>query len=351
MEITETLIKQELQNICQKIKDTKNNVLTEEATKMAYIVPFLQILGYDVFNPNEVIPEFISDIGSKKGEKVDYVIIKNEKPIIIIECKHWKKDIKAHNSQLHRYFHTTNARYGIITNGIIYNFFTDLEKVNIMDNTPFFSIDLRNLNDESISVLLSFSKSKFDTSTIHRKAKILKYKNGIQSNLEKELSEPSHDFIKILAKGVFSNQSKGNQWKEFSEIAKKIIKEKFNKKTERQNISKKLYEDISDNHIKDEVYKASNEELKGFEIVCSILKEKISVNRIFWRNTTFFFRIILDDNRKKLICRLYFKNNEKHIELFHNGKEHPLKKALKNIEDIRLYKSELLQTIDNQFFK
>ncbi len=52
----------------------------------------------------EVVPEFVADIGTKKGEKVDYAILKDSEPVVIIECKHWKERAEAHNSQLHRYY-------------------------------------------------------------------------------------------------------------------------------------------------------------------------------------------------------------------------------------------------------
>src|SRR5215207_4868836 len=104
----------------------KDKILTEEATKNAFIMPFIQMMGYDVFNPLEVVPEFIADIGIKKGEKVDYAIIKDGNPIVLIECKHWSADLNPHNSQLFRYFHTTSAKFGILTNGIVYRWYTDL---------------------------------------------------------------------------------------------------------------------------------------------------------------------------------------------------------------------------------
>ena len=107
-------LKIKLEQLHQRVNGIKENIQTEEATKNAFIMPFIQILGYDVFNPTEVIPEFVADIGTKKGEKVDYAIMQNNEPILIIECKHWKENADAHNSQLHRYFHTSKARFGVL---------------------------------------------------------------------------------------------------------------------------------------------------------------------------------------------------------------------------------------------
>ena len=122
MEI-EVELKTKLEQLYSRVESLKDQIKTEEATKNAFIMPFLQILGYDVFNPTEVIPEFVADIGTKKGEKVDYVIKKDDQVILIVECKHWKDNVEAYTSQLHRYYHVTDTRFAIITNGIVYNFF------------------------------------------------------------------------------------------------------------------------------------------------------------------------------------------------------------------------------------
>ena len=121
-------LKTKLEQLHQRVDNLKEQIQTEEATKNAFIMPFIQILGYDIFNPIEVIPEFVCDIGTKKGEKVDYMIMKDGEPILVIECKHWRENADAHNSQLLRYYHVSKARFGILTNGIIYNFYTEFGK-------------------------------------------------------------------------------------------------------------------------------------------------------------------------------------------------------------------------------
>lgn len=120
--------KDQIKQLSDRIEKLKDNLQTEEATKNALIMPFIQALGYDVFNPTEVVPEFTCDIGTKKGEKIDYAIFKDGKPIILIECKHWAQDLDLHDNQLLRYFHVSNAKFGLLTNGRIYRFYTDLEK-------------------------------------------------------------------------------------------------------------------------------------------------------------------------------------------------------------------------------
>ena len=134
-----------LLQLSERILSIKPNILTEEATKMSMIIPFFQLLGYDVFNPLEFCPEYTADVGIKKGEKVDYAIIINGDPAILIECKSCTETLDKHSSQLFRYFGTTTAKFGILTNGVVYRFYTDLDESNKMDLTPFLEIDMDNL--------------------------------------------------------------------------------------------------------------------------------------------------------------------------------------------------------------
>ena len=129
--------KDQLKQLAERIQTLKDQIHTEEATKTSLILPFIQALGYDVFNPMEVIPEMVCDIGTKKGEKIDYCIMKDSEPIILIECKHWGQDLSLHDNQLLRYFHVSKAKFGVLTNGIIYRFYTDLISPNKMDEVTF----------------------------------------------------------------------------------------------------------------------------------------------------------------------------------------------------------------------
>lgn len=112
-----------LAGLAKKIRDTRDSVQTEEATKNAFIMPFISnVLGYDVFDPSEVVPEFIADVGVKKGEKVDYAIFKDGKIQILIECKKIGDPLELrYASQLFRYFAVTSARIAILTNGQQYH--------------------------------------------------------------------------------------------------------------------------------------------------------------------------------------------------------------------------------------
>jgi predicted type IV restriction endonuclease len=140
---TEMDLIDQLRGLSSRIATTKSLIQTEEATKNAMVMPFIQILGYNVFDPLEVTPELIADVGTKKGEKVDYAILKDGKPIILFECKKAGSDLHInHAGQLFRYFHVTAARFGVLTNGLVYRFFTDLEQPNKMDEKAFFEFSI-----------------------------------------------------------------------------------------------------------------------------------------------------------------------------------------------------------------
>jgi len=147
-------LQEKMYNLSERIKQLKENIQTEEATKQSFILPFFQALGYDVFNPLEFIPEFTADVGIKKHEKVDYAILQEGKPLILIEAKSCNEKLDKHDSQLFRYFGTTESKFAILTNGIIYKFYSDLDQPNVMDSQPFYVLDMMDLSDQAIQYLM-----------------------------------------------------------------------------------------------------------------------------------------------------------------------------------------------------
>lgn len=348
-------LKIKLEQLHQRVNGLKEQIQTEEATKNAFVLPFIQILGYDVFNPIEVIPEYIADIGTKKGEKVDYLIKKDDEPILIIECKSWKEDADAHNSQLHRYYHVSKARFGVLTNGIIYNFYTDLEKPNIMDDKPFLTINLEDLKDSGIKVLESFTKSDFNLENILNSAEAMKYIKAIRTEFEKEIESPSDEMVRLLVNKFFDRPLTATRMSAFKEYTKRALSVSIN-----ESISSRLKSALSINeNIESEKQEQSvdekqelkhittEEETEAFYIVKAILREKISLDRIAARDTQSYFGVLLDDNNRKPICRLHFNTSNKYLEIFHNGKDAGERFLLSKLEEIYNYRNELLKTLEN----
>ena len=353
-------LKTKLEQLHQRVDNLKEQIQTEEATKNAFIMPFIQILGYDIFNPIEVIPEFVCDIGTKKGEKVDYMIMKDGEPILVIECKHWKENADAHNSQLHRYYHVSKARFGILTNGIIYNFYTDLEKPNIMDEKPFLTINLDDLKDSSIKVLEKFTKTSYDLESILDSAESLKYIKAIRKEFEAEIDNPSDEFIKLLVNRFFDRPLTANRLSIFREYTKRALTSSINESiNSRLKSALSINESIHDtktkeNEVLDSIDENSEskvvtteDEIEGFQIVKAILREVISSDRIAPRDTQSYFGVLLDDNNRKPLCRLHLNGGKKYIELFHNGKDAGEKILINSLDDIYNHKVELQKTVDN----
>ncbi|WP_282073226.1 type I restriction endonuclease [Polaribacter atrinae] len=344
-------IQNKLKSLADKIVQMKEKIGTEEATKNAFIMPFINILGYDIFDPTEVIPEFTADLGLKKGEKVDYAIFQNSEPILIIECKNWKEDLNIHNSQLFRYFHVTKTRFALLTNGIEYKFYSDLEESNKMDEKPFLEFNVCNIKESTINEIAKFHKSNFDVNKIVDNASSLKYTKEIKKILDKELQNPSFEFVRHFANPVYSGRLTEKVMEQFKELVLKAtnqyISEKvndrltsaLNKETEKQQ-EQVLEEEPKSNII------TTEEELEAFQIVVAILRRNILKERIVHRDTQSYFGILLDDNNRKPICRLHLNGGKKYISLFNENKNE-IKELIESIDEIYKFEKELLKTIEN----
>ena len=199
-------------------------IRNEEATKTSLVMPFFQqVLGYDVFNPDEFVPEFTADVGIKKGEKVDYCIQIDGSPVILVEAKSCGESLEKHDSQLFRYFVTTPAKFGILTNGIIYKFYTDLEERNKMDFTPFLELDILSLKDALVPELKRFCKSNFDATEIFNRASELKYSGEIKKYFTEQLGDPSDEFVRFMISCTFEGVKTATVVEKFRPIVKSSL--------------------------------------------------------------------------------------------------------------------------------
>ena len=346
----------ELQNrlkaLSEKIQKLKDRINTEESTKHAFVLPFIGLLGYDTFNPLEVVPEFTADIGLKKGEKVDYAIFQNDKPIIIIECKNWQEALNAHNSQLFRYFHTTKTRFALLTNGIEYRFYTDLEEPNKMDERPFLEFQIDRLKETTVQEIAKFHKSNFDIDQIVDNASSLKYTREIKKLVNEELQQPTPQFVKLFAGKVYSGRLTEKVMEEFKELVFKALNQTISERVnDRLNAAldkeaeKQQEEQLEAVDGKSKIT-TTEEELEGFRIIVAILRRIIPIDRIAHRDTQSYFGILLDDNNRKPLCRLHFNGNTKYLGLI-DEKKKETKKRLNGLEDIYQFEKELLETVNH----
>ena len=342
-----------IKQLSERVEKLKDNLQTEEATKNALIMPFIQAIGYDVFNPMEVMPEFTCDIGTKKGEKIDYAVIKDGEPIMLIECKHWAQDLNLHDNQLLRYFHVSNAKFGILTNGIIYKFYTDLETPNKMDEKPFLEVDLLNVSSSDVEELKKFHKTYFDLESILSSASELKYTRELKQLLRGEFNNPSPDFVRLFAKQVYDRLLNQKAIDQFTILVKKSIASIINEsisdrlksalKTETIEIESNPGNEKQESEEKEEDSKivTTVEEMEGYFVVKSIIRQYIGCERIYHRDAQSYFTVIIDDNNRKPVCRLYFNSpTNKQIGIIGEDKKE-VKYKIDTIDDIYQYADQL----------
>lgn len=342
--------------LSDKISKQIDGISTEEATKTAFIMPMISALGYDVFNPFEVMPEMDCDL-AKRGEKIDYAIIKEEQPVILIECKHCKQNLSLHNTQLARYYVASNARFGILTNGIEYRFYADLHKVNVMDEKPFLVVNMLNLSDEDIEQLKRFHKSYFDEREILSTAQELQITIQLKKLLEQNFKQPGDEFTRYFVRALNDGKSSPRQIEQYRPIIKKsiasvigdIISDRLatamKAETEDGVMSKELSDGVVTIDEKRGVV-TIQEEIDAYNIVKDILKQYVDESRIKYIDFKNYFAINLDGYYRRWICRLSLENNNKRIGIPINGYGNCEWIKLESIEDIRKLQDKLKIGLD-----
>lgn len=301
-----------LANLANVVRDHREVLLTEEAAKNALVMPFLRALGYDVFNPGEVVPEFTCDVATKKGEKVDYAICSGGKVTMLVECKPANTDLSIKNAaQLFRYFSVTDARVALLTNGVVYKFFSDLDAPNKMDEKPFFTCQLDALKKQDIRTLTRFTKQSFDIDRIVEEAVNLKVQSLVSKELEVEFAEPSEEFIRIIVgrvqPGARLTPAKKEEFKGLivGSIAA-LIRDRVNERLTSALTASNPVEDEDDGDAADEATITTEDELAGFNIVRAITAKLVDPKRVVMRDAKSYCAVLLDDNNRKTICRLHF---------------------------------------------
>ena len=332
---------EKLSALAAKVRQQRDVIQTEEATKNAFVMPFIStILGYDVFNPLEVVPEFIADVGLKKGEKIDYAIVKDGEVQILIECKKSTEPVKIeHASQLFRYFAVTNARIAILTNGEVYQFFTDLDAPNRMDDKPFLVLDLSDIDESLIPELQKLSKDVFDLDSIISAAGELKYIGELKRSLAAQFKEPEDEWIKFLTGRVYQGPYTQKVREQFTALVGKASKQFLNDQVN-ERLKKALgapgFPQNDDAAVAALVTSApvaeadlaeadgletTLEEIEGYQIVRAIVCSEVKPARIAQRDAKSYFAVLLDDNNRKPIARLHFNRTQKYIGIFDDNKE------------------------------
>lgn len=340
-----------IKDFAKKVPDLLENAQTEEATKMSLVIPLFGLLGYNIFDPTEFCPEFTADVGIKKKEKVDYAILDNGNPTILIECKPSTEKLDKHGSQLFRYFSTTTAKFGILTNGIEYRFFTDLDEVNKMDLVPFMTFDMLNIKEALIPELKKFEKQNYDQDMIFSTAEELKYSSLIKEYLKNEMDNPSDGFVKDILSHVYDGTRTQKVVEKYTPLVKRaftsfindIVNQKISsalstsEESETEDSSKK--ENISEPESK---IITTEEELESYYVVRGILAGTIPLKDIAHRDTESYFGILYQDNNRKPICRIFIGTTQKQILIPDENKNFE-RYYIQSIDEIYNYKNKLIE--------
>jgi hypothetical protein len=341
-------LEESLRSISERVKNHSSSMATEEALKTAVVLPFLRALGYDFYDPNEVIPEFTADAVGKKGEKVDYAIKIDGEVRILIECKPISTVLeKKHLDQLFRYFTVTKAKFAILTNGRAFNFYTDLEEPNKLDTRPFLIFDITDLNPNILSELRKFEKTSFDVSAILATAERLKYTSGVKQEISKLIDEPTEEFVRMLAKNVYE----GKVTAQVREMLTGVVKTAFREvivdavKSRLSNAladTEQTIEKIEEPVANEDDIETTEEEREGYMIVKAIVRDTIAAKRVFIRDNQSYCAVIVDDINRKPLARLHFNRALKYIGLFDGDKEERV--AIESLDQIYDHSDRLRST-------
>ncbi len=336
-------INQAIEDLARRVRELKPIIETEEATKTAFIIPFISnVLGYDVTDPREVIPEYTADIGVKKGEKVDFAIKSGEDFRFLIECKKVGEPLNLdHANQLVRYFNVTDTEFAILTNGEVYQFYAQLDAMNRMDEKPFMTIDLGNIDPRVFPYLEMCTKAQFDSDTIAANAEELKYIAEIKKLIAGLFKEPIDEWVKWLAGKVTTKRMTAQNLETFTSIvataSSQFLRDEANRRlrsaqdledpagamptdVERPNTASAPQAALDDGDEPQGDIVTTEEEIEGYSIIRAICCSEVPAKDIVMRDAKSYCAVLYQDNNRKPIARLYFDRKIPHIGIFDENK-------------------------------
>lgn len=348
----------QLHALAARVSRQVDRLLTEEATKNALVMPFINALGYNVFDPAEVTPELNCDVGIKKGEKVDYAILKDGQAVMLFECKAAGTNLdRVTPTQLFRYFTVTRARVGVLTNGVIYRFFSDLEEPNKMDAKPFLEFNLFDIQDAVVAELKKMTKPHFDEAAIVETAGELKYAREIKRVMGEQVATPSDEWVRFFIAAVYGGRVTQAVRDQFRPIVQKAVRQWVNDQIS-DRLKSALERDPAEasgaeasapspeeTAAKEAEVVTTEAEREGFYVVKAILREEVDPARIAARDVKSYFGILLDDNNRKPLCRLHFNSAQKYVGFFDRGDKQEERVPIDRIDDLYRFGDRLKATL------
>lgn len=346
---------EKIAELSKKVKNLGDGLKSEEATKNALVMPFIAALGYDVFNPSEVVPEFSAPIGEYKDARVDYAILSGGKPIILLECKTLGACLDSRQcNQLQIYFHGTEAPIAVLTDGNRYKFYSDLEAANKMDTKPYMEFSLDDMDETLLPELRKLAKGKFDRDACMSAANELKYNREFKRIMAEQMENPHEDFIRFFLAQTYDGKITQNIRERFTPILVAALEQFINDRInirlknamtqQKTEVSEAPAEELPEAKPEESRIITTEEEKEAYYLIKSLMVGTIDPSRVAIRDAMNYCSILLDDNRLKPICRLYFNGKQWRIGMF-DGENKDAKEDIEKLDDIISFTDRLRATV------
>jgi predicted type IV restriction endonuclease len=315
---------QKINELASRSLHASQHAMTEEATKTAVVLPLLQTLGFDVFNLDEVVPEFVADVGIKKGEKIDFAVKIGGKVTILVEAKPISMSLgSAQYSQLYRYFGVSGVRLAILTNGRDIWFFSDIDDRNKMDKKPFFTFDLQSFDGHQVQQLSKFQKTDFQIDVILEAASALRYVKAAAGYLKEQLADPTDEFMRMIGRRIHEGTLTKTVIEQLRPAIQAALDEVIRDRIQdKLNVAFRADPAATESSTKDNAQisadlsdvETTDDERQAFLIVRAIAARLLPIERVTMRDSKSYCAVFIDDNNRKPVCRFYF-NNKKNRSL------------------------------------
>jgi len=339
---------EQLNDFAERIEDLAPSIMTKEATKVAMVLPFIQILGYDIFNPKEFIPDHKAYVDTNKMVKVDYGITTNNgEPTFLIVCKPCYELVECFNPDLFNYFMDADVKFVVLTNGAIYKIYTALDGAEAIDAAPLLEFNLFDLNEKVILEIAKFAKENLDVDKIIGDATEMISIDLIKNWLNAEMKEPSPEMIKLIVDSTCPGSTNQKALNKFMPLVKKAF-EQIMKESMRSDLTVDDLAELPNLKVEETpvVKSTTMDEFEAFVIVKSIIRGVCSLDKVFYRTNESYFGILYEDNNRKCICRVYLNAGIKYITIPDAEKKH-IRYEITTVDDIYNYGEEMVESCRN----
>ena len=298
-----SISRDQIEGYIKRVKDLAEHVRgNEQATKQSLIGPFLSMLGYDLTDPRECIPEYKADFGKDRSTKpIDWAFLHSGNFAFFVEAKEVGRKLAGYDEQLADYFaKDPNVKLGILTNGAQWRFFTDVENPNVMDREPFARWDLFTEEPPPFDVVTLIQKAQFNAELIRAYAQRQRAQNLLVSELTR-LLEPHTDFARLAVANIETR----NLTEKVIDSWKPVVASALNEWARQRMLSAALAApQPSEPKAEASKIETTKEELDAFAAVKSLLGDDCPVE---YEDTTAYFKIHLPTKRMWVVTRLQFR--------------------------------------------